>query len=987
MKNRIRRFRVLSAVMAACMAIQPVLPAIAAASNAKNLEQTLAKSNVFSRADEHESTALAAVWAPYLETFAGETEAFTQHLVSEQAIIEAMQDQLVSWSESRASLKMTDDSLKLGKSLAGLSKLLGQALSKRQSVVQNLLEHVETINEGVSSLKQGRSVSPQVFVRIYEFDMNTRLLDSARALTDRLWNVIVLAQVNLATRLELGETEREAFISVNDPLVDLLARESGSLAKWENGRQALQTATALTKPSNSIDVDREAVLLKASLKLADQTAAGLRMKPDANSKAHFEMVKRFKSVIERRSEQLVEIAQKPVEGLPRESFLLAPASGRLAGEWAEYAARQERIGRDLVSGLANADKTFQATWRISKQCIASAQKLIGNIRREVVPASGAEAFDALKKGLAEAEKGLASSSEAIKELNATRLALLNQAQAGGKPVFSQPDLRNRTEAVAYEDLGQTYELAQALAVEVRAQVAAVLTLTEAARSVGAIASNDELKNQVTVYDKHLSGWDALAAKKQGALEQYRRLCIDATSRYGEQVAGFAGQLKRELDASPKGQYAKVLREMLQKLERGSETITAFSEPILEAVQGTAPRISVPSLSWIGTSTVGGALTRMIERGAYFQGTGIGHVKALLDGRGSKDFSNTLSITDLAIALDYPTRAFVARDGMALVIGLDGPGVVIRGIGNVEQYKLNVGAAQISVVPDFTLNGVAVGGWFDGVGQFFNDVGEAAGDALNAAGQAIGGVVQGAQEFGAQVVDNVANAADGLWKGACEVGGFLWESVGTMANDIINDPVKLVSFAIDAGILIGGGIAIVATGGAATPLVAPFMVRSAASIVKDYSKACVKTAAKREWISEELSDSYALAADVALIVVDAKGFVKNLANAPRAVTGVGSLARGVTPSWTAGLSSGFRTAASAGEMSWKTARYLQYGLTSFKSYKSILTVYGLGQGVSNLVTDDPSIPVLPPATPPSSSRGGKMGSFIEARPATGAAGVR
>jgi len=928
MKSRIGKFRVLKAMLAAVI-LQPIPSALAAAPEAKNLEETLAKSDVFPRADPREKAVLSSAWASYLTTFSAEAETLTQCLAAEQAQIKALQAQLAKWGDVRGTLKPTGDAQKQAKSLDELGALLDGVLVKRQGMVQDLLGQIETIGAGVSDLNKGKPVGPQIFVRIYAFDTQAQLLDAARGLTDQLWNVLVLAQVNLAKQLNLGENECRPFASLDKPLPDLLSSEPANLEKWANGREALKTA--LAQRFKGIDAAREAVLLKASLKLASATAADLQTKTDANSKAHSEMAKRFKALIERRSEQLHETSQNPIAGLPQESFLLAPAPAPLAGEWAAYAARHEQIGRDLVSGLAEADRSFQATWKASEQCLAAARKIVSEMA-----AAGSKdgALETLKKRLTETERDLASSTGALKKLDAARVALLGQTRTGGKAAFVQPDLRNRAEAVAYERLGQTYEQAQELAAEIRGQTTAVLVLAETAQAAGGTVSTDGLRKQLETYDTQLRAWDELTAKQQNALEQFRKLCIDVTSRFSRQTAEFADALKRELGANPNGPYAAILKEMLPKLARGAETITAFTGPVLDAVQGSSPRASAPSLSWTGTGTVGGALTRMIERGAYFQGAGVEQVKHLLAKSDAKGFSNTLAITDLAMAIDYPVRAFVAPDGMALIIGLDGPAVVIRGIGNVERYKLDNHAPQASSVQDFTFAGIAVGNdWAGNFSNWCNEVGQNA-------EQTIGTIAQGTQLFSAQIEKSVENGRQAIGEKTVEVGSFLFDSGCTLLDDVAHDPWKIVEYSAYGVALTATGTITVMTGGAGAPLFAATATYVGKSVAMDYGTAMVETTAKRGWIDNNTANKIIFAADVANLFFDAKDLAKGLANIPKSLTGAVTLLKGSTPRWTAGLVKDLRNLARTGAISWQSARAMQYCKTAFDSFKAVQDVGSL-----------------------------------------------
>lgn len=851
MKRQPIAVRVLSGFTALTMLVQPVLAAATGLTSARQLEEGLIRSGVFQNADAPETESLAAVWGEYLATFAARADGLRTVLASESRMTDAMREQLTTWAALRSELRAEGDAVKLAASVDELDRLLRTSLDRRDETIRELSGHVDSIADTAAQLAQRKTADASAFVAAYEFDMTARLLESERGLVDRTWNALVLGQAGLLEAANADETQHAAGLTPTAALAETLDAEPDVLAQWNDTRMSL--AATFSKPRQQIDWEREAALLDASRRLADRASEGLRGKADANSKAHAAMVERFAAIVEQRTEQLAALATESVDGLRESAFLHVVDPESLQGEWAAHARRHQEIARGLVAGLGEADRIFEQHRQVARQALDEAHRLFGTVARAENPAYG-EAFVTLREGLLRSHDELERYEKALRQLDAVRLALLAQATRGGKQPFEQANLRNPEEAVAYARLGQIYEVAHALMLEIRMELGGIQTLVAAAQGLGIETQVSGLRDATQSFDTFLPRWGKMAAVQRTDLEQLRALSKTVAGHYSRDLAAFAEALEGVAKAHD-GPYGKVLAAMQARTQRGADALAGLTSPMLDALGGDAPRISAPVMSWSGAVSLQGALKRSIERGHYFRTAGAADLASLHESttsQGTAGFASSLALVDLAKAIDYPLRVFVAPDGMAIAVGWDGPGAIIRGIGNPEQYRFDPNEPRVSVIPDFTVQGVLVGWdlWGD-FQNFVDDAGQALGNTAHAIGQAAGDMAQGVQQFGAEVVDAVGPAVTALAEGAVEVGSFIVDTAVDFGQSFIDDPWKIVQY-------VGYGAAIVVTGGAATPFVA-------VAIASDISSSGVDVAERRGYIDENIADAGRLVCDVTQLV--------------------------------------------------------------------------------------------------------------------------
>lgn len=940
MRRKNLALRLLSGLVAMNVLLQPVVAAVSGLTSAKQLQEGLVKSGVFSNANAPEAESLAAVWGDYLAVFSARAESLSARLAYEKQLTGALQDQLAGWERLRAVLRPEGEAVKLAESVEKLDRLLRTSLERKLGTISELQGHVESI---AAAAQQQQTADAKVFVAAYEFDMTARLLDSESDLTDRVWNTLVLGQAELLGAVDATETQCTAGVTLSADLEKLRESEPNILESWNATCSALAAACT---PHQKTDWAREAGLIEASRRLANRASESLLGKSDANSKAHAAMVQRFASIVDHRMEQLAALATEPVAGVRESSFLQVADAATLKSGWAEHARQHEAIGRRLVGGLADADVIFKENYQVAERTLNEARQLIGTIARAEAPGQE-EAFATVKESLVAADPGLDRYEKALLQLDGLRRSLLDQVTTGGKRPFVQADLRNRDEAFVYGKLGQVYELAHALLLEMRLEIGGVQTLVAAAQELGVDTQSTGLHASTDAFDSFLSRWGSQTEAQQEGLEQLRKLSFQVAGDYTRDLAAFASSLKVGTE-SHKGAYGKVLESMQAWTQRVADTVAGLTTPMFDAVGGDAPQLTAPVLSWTGTATLQGVLKRTIERGHYFQTTGATDLATLNNStasEGTAGFASSLALVDLAIALDYPTRTFVAPDGMVIVVGTDGAGAIIRGIGNPEQYRLDPSAQQASIIPDFSVQGILVGWnlWGD-FQNFANDAGQAVDAQVAAIGSAANQAVQGVQKFGAQVVDAVGPVVDATTKFAVEVGACLWDSAVTMGEDIWKDPFKLAEYGIYGAALVGAGALTVATGGAAAPLLIVTAKYVGTQVVLDYGKAVAKTLVKRGHIDETTGALITLGIDLVNIVSS----VKNLAKVPKVISGVPKLLRGVTPLWTAGLLKPLRDLAQASKISWELARYLQYAKTAKDAYKAVKKIWSVGNDVIALV---------------------------------------
>ena len=544
------------------------------------------------------------------------------------------------------------------------------------------------------------------------------------------------------------------------------------------------------------------------------------------------------------------------------------------------ASDKKEIASELVKGLSAKAAAFDKAVSSAKVLATEAETTAGSLRGKST--GHADVDQALQEVLAGAEKDLQVASESLQTLDKARRRLNDALSAIGVLQGATASLGDPRVAMYCDDLGRTYDLGETVLLQISQQSGAITHAAGVYRVSGATVPTDSLTNANGAFYAAFDGFSKVMAADQPILERHRQLSIEVLAKYDATVSSVSKQFKEVANGSGQSSYLPVLRQMSALLEKGADWVNGLASPMLRAVAGPKPVITVPRLSWRGTSTMGNAVTRMIEQGSYFERGAIDDAKTLAKDGAGQSFSDSLRVVNLAMALHYPIRTLVAPDGMALALGVNGPVVVIRGIGNVERYKLKDGTALLSP-PDFTVGGYAIGWDFGGAFQnFCSDVGT----VVTGAEQTLNNVGQGVEQFGAQVVKNTAQAANGILQGAETVGNNIVKGAQEVGGEWIknhlldyNGQIDWVKTAVTAATYVGYGVAVVATGVAAAPLVATLV---AIAIGADAGEAVVDTG-KDNW---GWDPNTCAGADLALEIT--KDIAGGLANLQSIVIAAGTL---------------------------------------------------------------------------------------------------
>lgn len=935
--------RIVSGFAALMMLVQPVMAALPNVISTRQIEEGLIASGIFENANAWEAENLASVWADYLSTFAFLADDIQDVLAMEASLSEAMREQLAVWAQLRSDLHVEGDAVTLAATVNEMDHLLRTVLDRRDSTIGDLRGQVDSIAAATAQLRRTESIDAAVISAAYEFDLSSRVLDSERDLLDRAWNALVAGQAELLDAANATEVQLEAGVTPLPMLADAFNTESASVSRWIEARTAL--ASVFAKPLERIDHTQEATLLRASHRLAGRAAAELGNRPDANSRAHAAMAERFGRIAEQRMEQLAELAIEPVDGLYETSFLHVVDPDTLQGKWAAHARRHQTLGNALVVSLGEADRLFVQNQQTTMHTLDRARRLVGTVLK-AEEAEQSEAGASLKDALFDSQAMMERYETALRQLDMTRVAILDSLTTDGKQPFNHVDLRNREEATVYAWLGVVYETAHDLILDFRMEVGALQMLAAASEGRGVDAGTASLDDVVATLDDRLSQWNTLAEAQRSGLSRLRSLSIAVTESYSRDLSGFAKHLTEIVDGH-EGPYEKVLAAMQARTHHGAEVVAALTSPMLDALGGDSPRVAEPVQSWMGAASLHGTLKRMIERGHYFQAAGARDVATLTQADEKVEtFATSLALVDLAMALDYPLRLFVEPEGMVIVVGHDGPGAIIRGIGNPEDFRVAPNASAVSIIPDFTAQGVLVGwDWRGAFQDFMHETGQAIRDVTSTVSQVADTVVREAQQFGAQVVEAVGPAVDMFASTAVEVGSFFWDSAIALGSSIWSDPFKLVEYGLYGSAIVGLAVATVFSKGVAAPITLPLIKKLSLSlsvkVAADYSKAMTQIAEERDYIDAQIGESARLGIDLLYMYYNIHHIARSVQNTGKVVRGVPNMLRGRTPRFTVGLTKSLRDLAKAGVITFQQARRLQYMRTAIQSYQSIYALWSVG----------------------------------------------
>lgn len=822
-QSRIQRLS--GALLALCMLVQPAVPFVMA-----DVPSTEAKPVSASSSKE-------ATWAGVLQEVDGQLPKFQEYLRGRQQLYKEMRTCIDLWANILEEKGPQSQQPKLLAVAKEYGKRFAETLTNADDFTTRFSQDLGSVGGTGGQFILDSPDGSHKLALLYESQARVGLLNGLDATIESLWDGFVASQI---LPLRPDQLEKGQLQQVLDAQASVAAKIQEGRKSNEDWRAAWAKLERQENPeAQTVDFPKEAKLLKAATRLSDDAYTALREKTDPTAKAHVQMLERYRTVLLQKSEELQELTGQRDPQLLSESFLQLADPAKLDGDWLTFAERQKEIASELVKGLSAKAAAFDKAVSSAKVLAAEAGKTAESLRGK---STGHESLDqALQKELAGAEKNIQVASESLRTLDKARKKFNDALSAIGVLQGATARLGDPRVAMYCDDLGRTYDLGEVVLLQISQQSGAITHAAGVYRVSGATVLKDSLTNANGAFYAAFDGFSKVIAADQPILERHRQLSIEVLAKYNATVSSASKQFKEVADGSGQSSYLPVLCQMSALLEKGADRVNGLVSPMLQAVAGPNPAITAPRLSWRGTSTLGNAVTRLIEQGSYFERGAIDDAKALAKDGAGQSFSDSLRVVDLAMALHYPIRTLVAPDGMALVLGVNGPGVVIRGIGNVEHFKLKDGTALLSP-PDFTVGGYAIGWDFGGAFQnFCSDVGS----AVTGAEQTMNNVAQGAEQFGAQVVNDAGQDVGNVVKGAEEVGSDVVAGAENVGSELWpwspNFNVwKVVEYA-------GYGVAIVASGGLATPLVVGAV---AVAVASDVGQSAVKVAKDQGQIDEQ-----------------------------------------------------------------------------------------------------------------------------------------
>ena len=910
--------RLTGVLLALFMLVQPMLPLASAGVPASGTQPASA------------SPSKEATWAGVLQEVDGQLPKFQEYLRGRQQLYKEMRTSIDLWAKILAEKGSQSPQPKLLAVAKEYGQRFAETLTKADDFAIRFSQDLGSVCGTNGQFRLDSSDGSHRLALLYQSQERVGLLNSLDATVEHLWDGFVVSQI-----LPLRPDQLE-----KDQLRQVLETQVAVVAKIQAGRKSnaewRAAWTQLERQENpealKINFPNEAKLLNAATRLADDAYSALREKTDATTTAHVQMLERYRTVLLQKSEELQELTGRRDPQLLSESFLQLADPGKLDGDWRTFAERQTEIVSELVKGLAAKSAAFDKAVASAEMLVAEAGKTAESLRGK---STGHEGMDrVLQKVQADAGKDLQVASESLRKLDKTRKKFTDVLSAIGVLQGKTARLGDPRVAMYCDDLGRAYDLGEAVLLQISQHSAAIANAAGVYRVSKAAISTDSLTNARKSFYTAFDGFSKVMADDQPILERHRQLSIEVLAKYNTTASSASKQFKEVANGSGLSSYLPVLRQMSALFDKGADRINGLASPMLRAVSGAKPVITAPRLSWRGASTLGNAVTQLIEQGAYFESGAIDDAKALAKDVAVRSFSDSLRVVDLAVALHYPIRTLVTPDGMALVLGNQGPGVVIRGIGNVEHFKLTDGTALLSP-PDFTLGGYAIGWSFGGAWQnFCNDVGGVA----KGAEQTLSNAAQGVEQFGAQVIDTAGQVGNRLVQGAVEVGQFAGATVSNWGQSFVENPWKIAGY-----VGVGVGLGILAATGVGAP--AALALGAAIFVGSDLGNSAVNVAQDDNMISSSTADTLHFGLNVAQ-AIDAGiiGGAAGLAVAPASLPVLlGKTTIDLAPVVVAGIAAG-STLSAGGEITQDSAEWeYELGWINPQQYES-LTRLGEGEGL-------------------------------------------
>jgi len=685
----------------------------------------------------------------------------------------------------------------------------------------------------------------------YEVLARLALLEDLDGLVDQSFQTLVLSQKRLIDKTQLQSPSVRAAVAAE--LDVSVARRKLTQDPLDLGIRMEKLKLALSPYFLPPDrLQEEVRLITATRKLAKNAIVALQDGSPA-ADAHLLLAERYLRAVDSHASKLP-LTFREQTGVDDESFLkqlALPANS--SAEWRALTADYNRICAESANSLERKDGAFAAVLSDLPSCLEASRYQADTARLiqhdASLDAGLVEAFEHERK---EDLRNLATLQDAMAAIAHRRAELIDKLKSLQRGHKAGKMLASADVSKLCAELGVIYDSAASVAAAIDRQSLAILKNTRVQANLSETPPDgwdDTVSRFSTAHQAYRTTVTKLlgeVGRDSELLEEYAQLGLRIAKKYTDTISSVSADMLAQLDSSSTGSGSEsLLRDMASASSREALALKRSVTAVLDNLQRANPQTGPPSRSWKQTSDLGGAIARMLRDGALLERETASTVAAVLGSGKVVSPADTADLIDLALALHYPIHTYVESSGMALLIGDTDRGLLVRGIGNVHSYA--VPGARTTAY-DFLWNEWTVG-WdiLGGIQEWCDDTGKAVDELGKELGQAADAALQVTHELGGQVLDGATKLAEAHVELMTEVGSFVYDTGCDYAHSFVEDPWKIVEYA-------GYGVAIVATGGAATPLVA-------IAIAADISESAVDVAEEREWIDESTANGARLVTGV------------------------------------------------------------------------------------------------------------------------------
>jgi hypothetical protein len=285
-QSRIQRLT--GALLALCMLVQPLVPlAIAGAVPSTETKPMSA------------SSSQEATWAGVLQEVDGQLPKFQEYLRGRQQLYKEMRTCIDLWAkifEEKGSQSQQPKLLAVAKEYG---KRFTDTLTNADNFTARFSQDLGSVGGTGGQFILDSPDGSHKLALLYESQARVGLLNGLDATIESLWDGFVASQILPLRPEQLEKSQLRQVLEAQAAVAAKIQAGRKSNEEWQAAWARLERQE--NPEAQKINFPNEAKLLKAATRLADDAYTALREKTDPTTKAHMQMLKRYRTVLLQKS--------------------------------------------------------------------------------------------------------------------------------------------------------------------------------------------------------------------------------------------------------------------------------------------------------------------------------------------------------------------------------------------------------------------------------------------------------------------------------------------------------------------------------------------------------------------------------------------------------------------------------------------------------------------------------------------------------------